>query len=103
MLPYRRKDVYENHFLIKHHRAVPGTRRKMQHIAGLYDFLFIADREQGAPFLNQGHLFVWVIVRGRDQVRREAEAANHYVLADDHLALNAFLDLFYWNGIPVSL
>jgi len=40
---YRREDVYQNHFLVKHCRPMQGARWKMKHITGLGKALFIAN------------------------------------------------------------
>ena len=42
-----------------------------------------------AAALDQCDLLVRVFVRGRDDARREAQAADHHVLSDDHLPLGA--------------
>src|SRR5438132_11438559 len=44
-----------------------------------------------------------MIVFRRDQKRREAEAADHQILADDHLPLDAFSDLLYGNTGPIQV
>ena len=48
-----------------------------------------ANDEADAAALDERDLLVWMRVDGRDDVRREAQAADHEALAPDHLALDA--------------
>ena len=75
----------------------------MKHVALFSDALFLANSKEHAATFDQSHLFVRMIVRRGHHVRREAQAANHHVLADDHLPLNACVELFDRNAGPVSV
>ena len=92
-----REDVYQDYFLIEHRRAVPATRREMKNIARLRDALLFTNGEEDAATLDEGHLFVRVIMRGRDNVRRETQATDHQSLADNHLPLDACFNLLHRN------
>src|SRR6266699_861803 len=100
---YRREDVHQNHFLIQHCGAMPGAWRKVEHITGLGHMLLVADGEQHPATLDQRHLFVRVIVRRRNNARREAKATDHHLFADHHLPLDPFFQLFYRNAGPVGM
>ncbi len=91
IFPDRRKDVDQNYFLVQHSRTMPGARREMEHVTGLSNALLVADSEEGPATFDQGHLFVGMIVGRRDDVRRQPQPADHDVLADNHLPLDAFL------------
>ena len=98
-----RENIHQNYFVLQHGGAVPGARRKAQHLASLREALFIAYRKKHTAPLDDRHLFVRMIVRRRHYIRRKAKAADHHVLADDHLSLNACVELFDRNAGPVRV
>jgi hypothetical protein len=75
----------------------------MQDVPYLSDPLFLADGEQTAASLDNGHLFMWVIVRRRYNVRGKPQATDHQILANDHLTFNALFQLFDGDGGPISV
>jgi hypothetical protein len=103
IFPNRREDVYQNHLLVKHCRPMPGAGRKVEHVTGRRDTLFVANRKDHAATLDDGHLFVRMIVRGRNNIGLNEQATNHQVLPDDHLALNTRFQLFDRNTAPVCV
>jgi len=70
---------------------MPRARRKVKHITGLRDPLFVANRKQHAAALDDCHLFVRVTMRGSYDIRPNAQTTDHQVFTDDHLSLNAWL------------
>jgi hypothetical protein len=103
ILAYRRKDVHQNYFLFEHSRAVPGARGEVKHIAGLGNALLVADRKEHVATLDEGQLFVRMIVRRGNHVRRKTKAADHHSFANNHLPLDAFLELFDRDAGPVGV
>ena len=79
------------------HDAAGKGLRDMEALTRLRDALLCTNGEEDAATLDEGHLFVRVIVRGRDNVRRETQATDHQFLADDHLPLDAFFNLLHRN------
>jgi hypothetical protein len=98
-----REDIDENYFLIEHGCTVPRTRWEVEHVACLNHPLLFADGKQHAAALNQRHLLMWVIVCGRDNVWGNTQATDHQVLANDHLPVNALLQLLHRNLRPVCV
>src|SRR5258705_11946320 len=82
---------------------MPCARRKVEHITRLGDALFVGNCEEHPAALDKGDLFVRVTMRGSDYVRREAEATDHQVFTDNHLSLNARLELFDRNTAPLRV
>ncbi len=82
---------------------MPRARRKVQDVPCLSDPLFLADGEQSAASLDNGHLFMWVIVGWRYGVRGETQATEHQFLANYHLTFDALLQLFHWDFGPISV
>src|SRR6266404_8175996 len=89
VFPNRGKNVYQNHFLIKHCRAMPRAGGKVEYVTGRRDLLLVANRKEHAATLDDSHLFVRMTMRGRDHIGVNEQATNHQLLSDDHLALNA--------------
>src|SRR6266404_3679169 len=88
---YRREDIYQNHFLVEHRRPMPGTRRKVEHITGLSEALFVSNCKENAAALDDCHLFVRMIMCGSYDFRPKSQSTDHQVLTNDHLSLNAWL------------
>lgn len=65
------------------------VRGEMQHIARLRNSFVAFDKEPGAAGDDNRHLFMWVRVHGCHKERCEAKPANHYLIAHDHLSLDA--------------
>src|SRR6266404_9780911 len=98
---YGREDVDENYFLVKHRRPMPRARGKVEHITGLSDALFVANGEEHPAALDDCHLFMGMIMRWSYDVRPNTQATDHQVFPDDHLPLNAWLQLFDRDIAPV--
>ena len=75
----------------------------MEHVARLRDPFFSSNGEAHAPTLDQRDLLVRVVVRRRDDVRREAKAADHQSFAHYHLAAHSTAEVFNGNVIPVPM
>jgi hypothetical protein len=75
----------------------------VEHVARLRDPLLAPDDEPHAPSLDQCDLFVRMIVRRRDDVRREAQTADHQTFANYHLAGYPFFEFFDRNAAPVPM
>ena len=102
ILPYGRKDIDQNHFLIQHRRPVPMIGREVQNVARGHDPFFSVEREFHFAPHHECHLFVRVAVGGRDHERIESKSTDHDVLTDDYLPVDALRDPFNGNGIPVG-
>jgi hypothetical protein len=100
---YRRENIYQNHFLVEHRGPMPGTRWKVEHITGPSDALFVSNCKEHAAALDNCHLFVRMIMRGSYHIWPKAQATDHQVLTNDHLSLNAWLELFDRDPTPVRV
>src|SRR5436190_23400587 len=90
VFPYRRENIHENHFLIKHGRAVPGSGRKMQHVSRLSNSLFVSDGEQNRAALDNRHLLMRMVVSRGNNVGSKTKPAHHQLFADNHLPFDTF-------------
>jgi len=75
----------------------------MEHIARLRDPLFGSDNEANASAFNQCDLLVRMVVRRRDDVRREAKTADHQSIAHDHLAAHSAAEFLDRDAVPVPM
>src|SRR2546425_9805336 len=77
--------------------------RKVQYVTGRGNAFFAFDKETDATADDQRHLFVRMGVLRRGQQRRESKAADHQILTDDHLTLDAFRRMLDWNTGPIQM
>src|SRR5687767_5999717 len=98
-----RKNIDQHHFLVHHRRAVPALRRKMKHVARLRDALVPFDEEPHPALLYDRHLLVRMVVLRRHQKWLETKAANHHLMAHQHLALDSVSHLLDGNVGPVQV
>ena len=75
----------------------------MQYVTGRGNAFFAFDKETDATADDQRHLFVRMGVLRRGQQRRESKAADHQILTDDHLTLDAFRRMLDWNTGPIQM
>ena len=75
----------------------------MQYVTGRGNAFFAFDKETDATADDQRHLFVRMGVLRRGQQRRESKAADHQILTDDHLTLDAFRWMLDWNTGPIQI
>jgi len=89
IFPDRGKDVDQYDFFVEHRRAVPVIGWEMQNVTGRNDPCIVLNDEFHFALHHQRHLFVRVAMRGRHNERVKSETADHYLLTDNHLALDA--------------
>src|SRR6185369_3905690 len=82
---------------------MPDVRREVKHVACRRNLFFAFDEEPHAAALDDGHLFVWMVVFRSDEIRLEAKPADHHSVADKHLALDAFRRMVDRNVGPVQM
>lgn len=99
----RRKNVDQDHLFVEHRCTVPEIGRKMQYGTSVKNLLFVAYGKQNTTLLDDGHLFMRMLMGWRDRVGSKPQAADHQAFANDHLPLYALTDLFKRNGFPVVL
>jgi hypothetical protein len=97
----RGEDIDQDHLLIQHRRPVSAVRRKIERLARAGHNLLSVEKKEHAPAFDQGDLLMRVTMFRRDDSRREAQATEHQLLADDHLTFDPFRHLFDGDLSPV--
>jgi hypothetical protein len=74
----------------------------MQHVSRFRNPFLIANGETHAATLDNRELFVWMFVSGRVHERFKTQAADHQLVSDDHLSLDALRYLFLGHALPIT-
>ena len=75
----------------------------MEDVTRLRNSLFFSDGKKRAAPLNDRHLLVRMIVRRSYCVGSETKAADHEILTNYHLSLDALFEMLNWDFGPIGM
>jgi hypothetical protein len=75
----------------------------VQYVSGMCDTFLVADDEAHTSLLNQGDLFVRVVMRRSNYAGGKTKATHHHLISNNHLPLYTIFQFLHGHRRPVGV